>query len=426
MKFSRRFGAIAVCALALLSIAAQAAGLDVSGFVVAHRDVFAGLSMLAMSGELDPREVKQALERISAQVQEKLGPLDETVTDLKAQVLEIEQKMAKKKDGIGSPGAVDGSLDLAPLFNSPGLSAIKAKQLGAGDKTERVFLTGGIKAMVNPSPAPNSNNDVFWSAGQHLGVRGTVFRPLRLLDVLVSIPVTSYKVDFVRLNWTGGADAQLEEGDTKARMTFDSEPHEAYISTIAVLVDVSLQVLADNDLLQAQLTQIMRHNVMAKLEEQLITGSGTTGRIEGLYLQAPELDTNLDPVPERIGDALQQMETQGFTPNVVLMNPADWFKISMLKDSEGRYIYGNPSAPAQPTLFNRPVITSPSIPLEQVLIGDTAQAPVLDREQPSVAVSLENKDNFERNMATLRVELRAGLALFNTGAFRRVSLETRS
>lgn len=367
----------------------------------------------------DPAEVKAALDRISDSVKAR----DHDTAELQSRLTELEQRAVRQPGGGGGvPGAMKA--DLSPVLQHASLERLRAKAI---ERTDRVMLESGIKALVNAGDDADSNRTALPTLADRVpGLFGFTLRPLSLLDVMPSIPTTSNMVEFVQIKATGDADVQIDEGDEKAEMSFDGELKTAKVSTIAVHTTVSAQVLDDNNVLQQELQRIMNHGVRAKLEEQLISGAGTTGRIDGLYTQAAEINSNRDPFPERIGDALQQMETLGYTPNVVLLNPADWFDISMLKDSLGRYIYGNPSSPARPSLFNRPVVTSPSIPLHRALIGDTAQAPIRDRMQPSVLISREHKDYASRNLVLILVELRAGLTLLDTGAFRRVSLDPRS
>ena len=61
------------------------------------------------------------------------------------------------------------------------------------------------------------------------------------------------------------------------------------------------------------------------------------------------------------------------------------------------------------------------------LVGDfAAHAQILDRQDANVAISFENKDNFERNMATIRIEERLALAVYRPEAFVKGVLESAS
>ena len=58
------------------------------------------------------------------------------------------------------------------------------------------------------------------------------------------------------------------------------------------------------------------------------------------------------------------------------------------------------------------------MPVGEALTGDFAtHAQLLDREDASVAISFENKDNFDRNLATIRVEERLVQAIYRGEAF---------
>lgn len=69
MKLYRLLLSLALCGLALVSLGAQAAGVDVSGFVTSHADLFAGLSMLGFAGAVKTQGTELWL----------LDPADESV-----------------------------------------------------------------------------------------------------------------------------------------------------------------------------------------------------------------------------------------------------------------------------------------------------------------------------------------------------------
>jgi len=97
-----------------------------------------------------------------------------------------------------------------------------------------------------------------------------------------------------------------------------------------------------------------------------------------------------------------------------------------MKNAQGDYILGSPGSVVTPSIYGVPVVLVPTVANNRALVGDLGQTPLLDREQPTLAISYENGTNFERNLATIRVEARAGLAIFDAGAFQRVSLDPRS
>jgi len=334
---------------------------------------------------------------------------------------DIEQRVsADQHKGIhyGSDVPV---INLSPVFEDARFAHVRNGTKGAA--VSAVLEETSIKALVNDSSDVSSGDNTFATRPDRLGLRlGQALRPLRLLDVLPSRPVSSNAIEYVQLDWAGDPDYQLAEGDEKAEMDFEGTLKTANIATIAVHTTASAQVLDDTTALSSQIQRVMTHKVSDFVERNLITGSGTGNRIHGLYHQASTITTGQDGVAERIGQAIVTMENEGYTVNVILMNPNDWFELSITKDADGNYIYGNPASPASPSLWNRPVITSPSIPEGTAMVGNTAELNVLDRQQPTVFISRDHKDYRTRNLVLILVEVRVGMELYDTKAFRKIDL----
>ncbi|MGM5018280.1 phage major capsid protein, partial [Escherichia coli] len=67
----------------------------------------------------------------------------------------------------------------------------------------------------------------------------------------------------------------------------------------------------------------------------------------------------------------------------------------MTKDTQGRYLIGNPQGSLQPTLWGRRIVTTLAMPDQQFLAGNFRQsAQIFDREDTNVVVSTENQDDF--------------------------------
>jgi hypothetical protein len=66
------------------------------------------------------------------------------------------------------------------------------------------------------------------------------------------------------------------------------------------------------------------------------------------------------------------------------------------------------------------------MPVNQALVIDVQKVRLLDREQPSVLISSEHGDNFTKNLVTILSELRAGLAIYDSGAVGLIELPTES
>ena len=108
----------------------------------------------------------------------------------------------------------------------------------------------------------------------------------------------------------------------------------------------------------------------------------------------------------------------------MILNTNDWWKIALTKDGFGRYILGSPQDLTTPRIFGLDVVPTTSIAQGTFLVGSGSPvaAEIRDRMEMAVEISLEDQDNFRRNLITVRAEKRLALvtkraASFVTGSF---------
>ena len=162
---------------------------------------------------------------------------------------------------------------------------------------------------------------------------------------------------------------------------------------------------------------------MLKEETQILLGLGTGGEYNGIQTQATaytEESPNLTNEIDQIRDAVTQAQVAEYSPNFLVINPAQWDTIQRRKvgSSDDRYVYGDPNQSwlATPIWGLTPIVTN-SQTAGQFLLGDSNGAMVFDRQQAAVEISFEDSVNFQKNMATIRAELRGCVAVFRTEAF---------
>lgn len=101
----------------------------------------------------------------------------------------------------------------------------------------------------------------------------------------------------------------------------------------------------------------------------------------------------------------------------MVLNEIDWALIETAKDSENRYIFANPLQLAGPVLWGRPVVPTTEIDEDKFLVGAfRAAATIYDRMDTEVLISSEDRDNFVKNMLTVRAEKRLALAIKRAAA----------
>ena len=285
-------------------------------------------------------------------------------------------------------------------------------------------------AIVNTFPATTAQPLV---QGDRLsGIYTTPNRRLTIRDVIPTGTTSSNLIEFTRENaFTNNAGPQRDTASPLAAIENQTKPESAItftlattpVVTLAHFIPVSKQVIADSPQLESYVNGRLMYGLMLKEETQILLGLGTGGEYNGIQTQATaytEESPNLTNEIDMLRDAITQAQVAEYSPNFLVLNPAQWDTIQRRKvgSSDDRYVYGDPNQSwlATPIWGLTPIVTN-SQTAGQFLIGDTNGAMVFDRQQAAVEISFEDSTNFQKNMATIRAELRGAVAVFRTEAF---------
>ncbi len=266
---------------------------------------------------------------------------------------------------------------------------------------------------------------------------GIVWQPrprLRMLDVLPSRPTILGEIYWVTESKRPTKASPVVEYTglkplVEPTFSTDKEP----VQTIAVLMKASKQVLADWTELEGFLRSEGSARVNQELDLQILSGSGVAPNLNGLVTQGTAWDLTLLSAsdgykyPDILAGARQQVaeaDEMEDSPFFVL-HPGDAWTIRRLKDTTGRYIYGDPaSSPGPLTLWGAPVVETTQKTKGTFLAGSGSPlaAEYRSREGLTVELSTEDGDNFKYNLITIRFELRGALVVKHPGAFIQGSL----
>lgn len=98
------------------------------------------------------------------------------------------------------------------------------------------------------------------------------------------------------------------------------------------------------------------------------------------------------------------------------MHPSDWTRITLTKDGNGQYIFGNPGTPVAQRLWGVPVVTTTAMSVDKFLVGNfRAAATLYDRWSARVETGYVN-DDFTKNLVTILAEERLAQAIKQPGA----------
>lgn len=360
---------------------------------------------------------------------ERLKSYRATHEEVSARLTAVEQHVVKSDGSRGGDsytftGAAVAASAMQEFESDPAFSHLRAGNHGSA----RTTLSAGIKAALTNDQG--TSNGGLPNQPERRGIVGQVLAPLNLLQALPSRPVSADSVEFIQLNTNGEAGIQAIEGDEKQNLDFDGTLVKASIATIAGHTTASRQVLADHAALQGQIDRTLRGKVLAKLEDQLINGTGVNGDILGLLPQStifvPTLNVQALNALDLVGEAQARMRSNGYNPSMVIINPLDWFSMTVTKTTDNDYLFGSPVMPAAPSLWGATVVQSSAMPEGSILVVDPAFVTVLDRQKTDVMISTSHKDYFTRNLALILSECRAGLEVLDGFAVYQVSLDGQS
>lgn len=256
---------------------------------------------------------------------------------------------------------------------------------------------------------------------QRAGILQPGLRRLVIRDLLAQGRVSSNSMEYVRENVFTNNAAPVAEGALKpeSNLTFTKETMS--VKTIAHWVQASRQIMDDAPALESYLGNRLLYGLALKEEGQLLNGSGTGEDLVGINTVATAYDTSLnatgDNRADQIAHAIFQVSESEFEASGIILNPRDWHAIALMKDSEGRYIFGGPQAYASRVMWGLPVVPTKSQAAGTFTTGafDLASQ-VWDRMDATIEISREDRDNFVKNMLTFLCEERLGLAHYRPAA----------
>lgn len=443
MKKSNLFGvplrAAVFIGLAMCTAVAHAAGFDVVGLLGHSPETAAGLTALAFAGEVDATGILKALDSVekklsdmSDKATEEIKNLGKVTEDTKTAIdtLGVEQRTLADRLLLLEQQAKAAPEEVTPVDETAGAQFTK------GDSYSNfVKADGRIKVRMEvKNTVTNAIANTF--SERRPGIVEGAFRVFTIEDLLTSIPTSSNAIDWIRENVFVNNAAETAEGASKPQSSITFTPGTMPVSTIAHWIKITRQLAMDNAALAAYINRRMVYGVNLKVENQIVGGNGTAPNMSGLtntgnftphgYTAALLTAAGLSPTNrfDLIGKMIGDCAAADYPAEVIMLNTIDWWSMRLTKDSQGRYLLGDPGSTVVPTLFGVPVVASNAMVAGNVWVGSLQQAATLHiREGMAVDLSDSDGDNFTTNLITIRAERRAALTVEKPAAARYGALQ---
>jgi HK97 family phage major capsid protein len=379
-------------------------------------------------GEIEMGVLKKALADHGIAWKAFMEQQTETMAELKARTLDLEQKAAHKPTG-GGEGGGDGGLGALTdiVFKSDGLAAFRKGSTPSVEIAVPRRIMKAVKAAIINATGASQPLVV---ADRRPGIITPPENRPTVRDVLPAYPTSGNLVEFTReLVFTNNAGPQYDgsspgpttEGAVKPESSMTFELDSTQVITLAHWIPASRQVLSDAPMLQQHVEGRLLYGLDDEEDDELLNGVGTAGTLDGLINQATTFtggSTNQTAL-DSMAIAIAQLAASGYAPTAIIVHPLDWWSTSirLAKNSNGDYILGDPQVAAALTLWSTRVVTSSKMPRGRFLVLDGIRAGfIADREDATIRIAEQHADFFVRNMVVILAEERLALVITSSAA----------
>lgn len=386
--------------------------------------------------DMDTKKIEAALDQISADVKktgaealaaakaagdmtaeqkEKIDGMLLKQGELQEALREVQQKQARADEAGASQ------------IKSIGQQAIDSELVKNFQENGR--LQKGEKIHINVKAITSATGTAAGNVGQAIAPDRRMEpllipdRRFFLRDLIAPGQTSSNVIIYPKETGYTNAAAPVAEGARKPESSISMVTVTETVKKIATFMKASTEVLADLPMLRSFIDYRLRYMLRFREEAQMLMGSGVGNNLNGIYTQAtpyaaPAGATAPTTAIDKLRIALLQSELAEFPADGLVLNPIDWTNIELLKDTQGRYLIGNPQGTLEPRLWNRPVIATQAMTVGNFLAGAfRLGAQVFDREDAAVVIATENEDDFVNNLVTILIEERLALAVYRPEAF---------
>ena len=353
-------------------------------------------------------------EQLSAQMKADADSAMSDLNELKGQVGELAQKLARAPGGDPDKGRSLGQR----FVEDEGFKswADGRPRQGKSDMAVKATITtattdaaGSVGAATERTRLPG----ILELPRQRLVVR----------DLITQGRIDNAAFEYIRETGFTNNAGPVAEGAKKPGSDVKMDLVSTSARVIAHWMKVSKQALSDVSQLRSHIDNRLLYGLALVEERQILHGDGTGQNLHGIAPQASgyAVPAGLPAAGLSVIDTLRIAALQAvlaeYPATGHVLNPIDWAAIELTKDEIGRHIIGQPQGNAPASLWRLPVVETQAIAQGKFLTGAFQMgAEVFDLWDSRIEVGFEN-DDFTRNLVTILAEERIALAVYRPEAF---------
>jgi hypothetical protein len=320
------------------------------------------------------------------------------------------------------------------------LGALKAKSSelkemiskGAG----KVAIEIEMKAAQNPSDITNREE-----LGQWLdGVGQLPKKRTYIKDRIRVVPTNKEDVKYVdQTAVIRDAKNVAQCGASTHNTKITWETFDLKTRKVRDFVDVCIDMMDDYDFVTGEIRQLVDDSVALKVDNGLLLDNGTAPNLNSIdsyssafnaanpaanYAASVQAATIIDLIVVAAAQIMAFGEENFFMADTVYLNPKDYTLMKLLKDGEDNYIK---AGTVDPRIFQDRagrlwidgtvlVLPNPNVVQNTMYIFDSTKATIYQRKNAVVEFAYENKDNFEKEVVTVKAYERVNMLVRNSAA----------
>jgi HK97 family phage major capsid protein len=199
------------------------------------------------------------------------------------------------------------------------------------------------------------------------------------------------------------------------------------ISKVRDFVDVCVDMMEDYDYVEGEIRNLVSTDVALKVDQQLLLGTGVYPELNsvdavastfaaGDYAASVQDATLIDLIKVAGCQISDFGQNNKFMANTVLLNPVDACLMQLIKDADGNYIVPNWITSDGVNIGAMRVIANQLIPANEAYVFDSSKGTIFQRRGATVELAFENRENFEKELVTVKAYERLNFRVRNVDA----------
>lgn len=375
-------------------------------------------------------ELKNSLDSLAGEIDSKIETKSmEVVETIKADNANKVQEVETKIEAMAK------RLDDAEMINKKAFEAKAEAPMSFKSALEKAIEDGGLDSYKKNGNAElllkadmKISSDFTGDVIQPTRVDGVKFDPSKPSHIREILPIGSTDSDVVRYvkesAYSDGASFK-QEGATLGQTDFELEAKDANVRKLGTYLRVSEEMMDDYKQLVSYLSARVPSKIMAVEDTQILNGNGSNPNLSGLFTDGTAFSagsfsgavSNANEFDVLVA-SMNQLALANYQADYIVLNPTDFHKILLLKDTTNQYLKDQVYAGLQPNFMGVPVILNTACTAGKFLVGNFAMGSQLwVREGISLGIYREDGINVREGFVTIRVKERVALTNYNPNAF---------